>query len=268
MSLKVTIVNGPRRAGKTTVIERVVKEICGRAPHYVRLAALDGTKKPPPDTACRNGYDCRVATATWVNYDPHRSFEAIADVLTAVEKKDRDACAIMEADTDPGMRHAYPYDCSVFVMPAPSTVNDVFRTREEAERALHLALNDTGAFAGEIYGLMDDDSSVDGSGPERPDMSDSQIITLMRSPLGQELASRIECRPDYHGVMESDVVVVNTGIGGTSLAVDEVVRRLERLGCRLGPDGSRKPAIFCCDPCDEHDPRRQKLFEHFQRFYQ
>ncbi len=267
MAFKVTIVTGPRRSGKTEIIRTIIDEVCKHEPHYIRLAALDGTKRPPKEPP-RKAQDCHVATATWINYDPNRVFEAVPRVLTAVHRKDADACVIMEGDTDPSLRSAYPYDYKLFVMPAPWDVHDVFRTDAEAEDALQSVLNDTVMFTKEIYGISADDDSISEGHERRKDMSDSQIGVLMRSPLGQELAARIRCQPEYHGVAESDIVVVNTGVGGTTAVVDEVVQRLEKLvrGSHTGEQAH--PQIFCCDICDADDPRRQRLIERLHAVYQ
>ena len=246
----------------------MVDEICSGQPHYLRLATVAGSKKAPK-RAHRPNVNCGVATATWVDYDPSRAFETLPEALTAVHRKDPGACVIIEADTDPSLRHAYPYDCHIFAMPAPTSVHEVFRTPQQAELALQAVLHDTASFASEIYGLFaEDDSGADDVHEQRPDMSDSQIVTLLHAPLGQELASRIQCQPQYHGLLESDVVVVNTGVGGTSADVDEVVRRLEKLVRRTRADGAPRPSIFCCDLRDAEDPRRKKLFEHLRKAYE
>jgi hypothetical protein len=85
--------------------------------------------------------------------------------------------------------------------------------------------------------------------------------------LGDALASRIQFHPDYHGAIESDAVVVNTGVGGATEAVDEAVRRIEDLARRAVRDVERRSIVFCCDLCDREDPRRQKLMAHFMRRY-
>lgn len=275
MALNVVMVTGPRRSGKSTLITALIAEVCTRQPHYVRLAACDGSKRPP---AVRREADeaqeraCGVATATWISYDPARVFETLPETLAAVHRRDRGGCVLIEADTDPNLRHAYPYDTQIFTMPAPERVEDVFRTPEEMRAALQSAMHDTSAFAGEIFGLAPDDGStvlsVHDSAPKRsPELSEAQLSNLMQTPLGEELASRVQCHPDYHGVLESDAVVINTGVGGTSEAVDEVVRRLEQLARRLRPNVQDRSIVFCCDLCDGEDPRRQKLFAHLARRY-
>jgi hypothetical protein len=267
MGLQVIMVTGPRRAGKSTLISCLIKETCKREPHYIRLAAAGGPKRAPravPDPP----HDCGVVTATWLTYDPRRVFETLPEALAAIHKKDRKARVIIEADGDPNLRHAYPYDCSIFAMPCPADVHEVFRTPQEAEAALHSALHDTMAFAGEVYGLEGGDEAGPDEGHEkRPDMSDSQIVRLLGSPLGADLAARIQCQPPYHGLVDSDLIVVNTGVGGSNGAVDETVRRLEAMLAKARRKQDNCPAIYCCDVCDKEDPRRAKLFEYFCKRY-
>jgi energy-coupling factor transporter ATP-binding protein EcfA2 len=283
MALNVVMVTGPRRSGKSTLITGLINEVCSHQPHYIRLTEKSGTKHPPRQApAC---VDCGVATATWVTYERDRVFETLPETLAAVQKHDELGCVLIEADTDPNLRHAYPYDTQLFTVPAPARVEDIFRTPQQTRQALQAMMNDSVAFAGEIFGLTPDaaagsadGSSADGHGSDghvsdghvsdglgqRADMSDSQIMHLMRSPLGEELATRIQCRRAYHGLLESDAVVVNTGVGGATEVVDQVVHRLEELARRVRRE-DLSPIVFCCDVKDPEDPRRQKLFEHFRR---
>jgi hypothetical protein len=269
MAYNVFIVTGPRISGKSTLVSAMVKEVCRRPPHYMRLATVDGTKKAPPTRIVPNT-DCGVATATWVDYAPDHAFEALPKALAAVHKRDRHACVILEADTDPNLRHAYSYDCRIFVMPAPETITQVFRTPDQAREAMQCALHDTTAFASEVFGVPDDEGSSyleEDHAEPRADMSDTQVIRFLRTPLGRDLASRIQCQPEYHGMVECDVVVVNTGVGGTAEVVDDVVSRLERLIAGTKTKDKSCPTVFCCDLADCEDPRRMRLFQYLRNVY-
>jgi hypothetical protein len=271
MGLKVILVTGPRRGGKSALISALVKESCTRDPHYIRLAASDGPKRPSRRAAAAaNGpsNDCGVITATWLAYEPRRIFEMLPESLDAIYRKHRNACVLVESDTDPNICHAYPFDCCIFAMPGPADVHEVFRTPQEAQVALQSALHDTTAFAGEVYGLSDgDEDGKEDSHESRQDMSDSQIFRLLQSPLGLDLAARIQCQPAYHAIVSSDVVVVNTGVGSSTSAVDETVRRMETLVARSRRKRDDGPVIFCCDVCDDEDPRRTRLLEHLRGRY-
>jgi hypothetical protein len=262
MSLTVIFVSGPRRSGKSTVIQQLARSCFDEAPHYLRLASADGDKRPPVDRT-RPTEDCGVASAEWVAYEEDRVFEFLPSVMTRIHKQDRKGVVLVEADADPILRHAYPYDFRLFVMPAPHRSSEVFRTSSQASRAFHDALNDTVAFASEIYGLVEDvdgQSEVDpGESEVRSSLTANELRGLMSSPLGDELATRILLQPSHHGLIESDVVVVNTGVGGTTHVVDECVRRLERVLEHVRGDGGFKNMLFACDPSDPDDPLCTKL---------
>lgn len=251
------------------MISSIVQEVCRTPPHYIRLAPREGTKKAPRQPSkLQKNESPGVASATWLNYPSDRVYEVLPEALTLIHKKDRNGCVILEADTDPNLRHAYPYDCNIFVMAAPRSINDVFRNAEQAHKALQSVLDDTACFAREIYGMFADEDPAPSPAPKnRKSMSDSQIIHLLHTPLGQELATRIRLQPDYHGLIESDVVVVNTARGVIGPTVDEVVGRLEKLVARARPEATRRPAIFCCDPGEAEDPRRRKLLESLKLVY-
>lgn len=267
MRFRVVMVSGPRRAGKSAVISALLDEVCTAAPHYLRLVAKSGTKQAPRGIA-RSAEECGVRTARWVDYDLSCVFEVLPEALAAIHRRDRHGCVLIEADVDPNLRHAYPYDFRVFVMPAPEDVHDVFRTPRQARAALQAVLHDTMAFAGEIYGMAESAEGGDAERHERRSpMSDTQITRLLHSPLGRDLACRTQCRPEYHDFLDCDVVVMNTGRGGTSSAVDESALRLEKLLRQADPEGTLKTEVFCCDIADHEDPRRQKLIAYFRDLY-
>ena len=260
MGLTVTFVSGPRHAGKSTVIEALLGDLYKRPPHYLRLAQIDGDKKPPPPAAGPLR-QCGVGSARWLGYDQDLIFEVLPEALTRIHKQDRYGAVIIEADADPHLRHAYPYDRRIFVMPAPRSLHEVFRSVREAATALHEVLDDTASFAREIYGMIDSSLTDDDRHEDRPAFTVRQLRGFLNSPLGDELATRIQFQPAYHGLVESDVVLINTGVGGMSSVVDESVRRLERLLARLRGRSARKNVLFCCDPVDPQDPMRKKLIK-------
>ena len=150
---------------------------------------------------------------------------------------------------------------TAYVMPAPRSLHEVFRSVREAATALHEVLDDTASFAREIYGMIDSSLTDDDRHEDRPAFTVRQLRGFLNSPLGDELATRIQFQPAYHGLVESDVVLINTGVGGMSSVVDESVRRLERLLARLRGRSARKNVLFCCDPVDPQDPMRKKLIK-------
>lgn len=257
----VLFVSGPRRAGKSTVIQQIIRACELSSPHYLRLTSARGDKRQPA-AAVTPQDECGVASAQWIEYDEDRVFEILPAVLGKIHVDDREALVIIEADADPTLRSAYPYDYRVFVMPAPRRTTEVFRTRTQATEAFHAALNDTAVFAREIYGLADDgDRFDDGASEKRSALTATQLRGLMNSPLGDELATRILLQPTHHGLLESDIVVVNTAVGGTSEVVDQCVRRLERVLDHVRPPAGQRSPLYSCDPADPHDPLRTKLLE-------
>ena len=261
MSLTVTLLSGPRRSGKSLIAGLIIDEVLDHRPHYLRLTAVNGGKRPAVGIAPPRER-CAVASAQWLCYECERVFEVLPEMLAAIHRKERNGRVIIEADADPVLRHAYPYDHQLFVMPAPQSLSEVFRTSVQAARALQDVLDDTAEFAAEIFGVshgggyLDDDTRQ-----ERDLLSKSDIRRFLGSPLGDQLATRIQLHPEYHGLVESDVVLINTAAGGVPAIVDGCCRRLERLLSRIHAPGTTGRPVFCCDPADPHDPRRREFVE-------
>ncbi len=259
MGLRVTLVSGIRRAGKSAVIHAMIDRIWKREPHYLRLVHIDSNKSRPK-TGSTPPPKCGVATARWLTYDEDRIYDVLPDALSAIHKADRYGSVVVEADSDPALRWAYPYDHRVFVMPQPATVKEVFRDPKRAAVELQRVLDDTQAFASEMFGLLDDSHSEDVDPHEdRSSLSSSQMRNFLYSPLGDELATRIQLSPPYHGLVESDVVVVNNKIGERSRGADECIFRVERLLDRLRVISGRRSELFRCDPLSDTCKTAKKL---------
>lgn len=204
-----------------------------------------------------------MASAHWLCYECERVFEALPEMLASIYRRDRQGRVVIEADADPALRLAYPYDHQVFVMPAPASLESVFRSSNQAARALQDALDDTAEFALEVFGVSQDDGSLDDdTREERELLTRSQIRRFLDSPLGDQLATRLQLQPQYHGLVECDLVVINTTAGGPPQAWDtqiECRRRLESLLARVGAPAAMRGTVFLCDPADQDDPERQDL---------
>lgn len=263
MPLTVLLVSGPRRAGKSTVIQQIIAHGTKHPPHYLRLTSATGDKRPPMEVRPAPAGDCGVATAQWIEYEQDRVFEFLPAALQKIHRRDRRGIVIIEADSDPILRHAYPYDYRLFIIPAPQRTSEIFRTGTQAADAFKAALHDTAAFAGEIFGLLESGDPFDiGEHEARSTLTSAEMRVLMNSSLGRELATRILLQPSHHGLLESDILVVNTAVGGMSGLVDECVHRLERVLANVyGPEGGRH-LFFSCDPADPEDPLRLKLLDH------
>jgi hypothetical protein len=268
MALTVSFISGPRRSGKSTIIREMIREFFPVAPHYLRLTAVDGDKRKPTCLSAPPD-DCGVASARWLQYQRERIFEVLPEALAQIHRHDRRGCVVIEADADPSLRHAYPYHGRVFVMSAPTSIREVFRSIGQAAEALKEVMEDTTAFASEVFGLLASDPAPDDDPKEpRPALSPAQMRGFLTSPLGDELATRIQLQPAYHGLLDSDVILINAAIGGCTSAVDAVRHRIERILDRLP---RRRPGraggtteVFCCDPLDPKDPLREPLFRLLQ----
>ncbi len=261
MGLCVTFVSGLRCCGKSALIRGMIDRLWKTEPHYIRLVR-SGSGKLPPKTSSKRIPHCGVASARWLEYDADRIFEILPDALTAIYKQDRYGSVVIEADADPALRHAYPYDHRVFMMPSPETTVEVFRDPYRAAEEFQRALDDTVAFASEVFGLLGRQEQEDTEPPEqRSDLTDSQMRGFLDSPLGEELATRIQLQQPYHALVESDVIIVNPGVGGSGSESATCLRRIERLLERIGGLSERRGELFFCDPRDQNGQIGRKLLK-------
>lgn len=258
MGLHVTFVSGPRRCGKSCVILSMLERVWKVKPHYLRLTTLPVDKVHPKPTISEQ-FKKSVASAQWLPYTPERIFESLPELLNGIHKADRYGSVVIEADADPDLRCAYPYDHRLFVMPMPHAIQDVFRDPRRAAQELHRVLDDTAAFAAEIFGLFaerDDEPSE-----PRPDLSATQMRGFLNSPLGDELATRIQLQPPYHGLVESDVIVVNSQAGEKNAESEECIHRIRQLLERLRSGRTKNCELFVCDPADPKDSTCKVLLQ-------
>ncbi|MEK6677612.1 MAG: hypothetical protein AABZ47_18410 [Planctomycetota bacterium] len=247
MALSVTFVSGLRRSGKSAVIQMMVDQLWKAPPHYLRMVLAGGDKLAPKRPA-KPPDNCGVASARWVEYDSEHIFEVLPNTLALIHRGDRYGSVVIEADADPALRPAYPYDHRVFTMPLPATIDEVFRDPTDAADELKKALDDTAAFASEIFGMLSRDASDDFEPrEERADLTSTQMRGFLYSPLGDELATRILLRQPYHGLLESDVIIVNTASGRRGVETDECLHRISHLLERLRVIGERRGELFICD---------------------
>ena len=265
----VIFISGPRQSGKSTLIRMIAPKLCSEPPHYLRLVPVNG--EGPRLTLLGDLKSAGLASWKRVNYDAEHIFEFLPDCMTEIAEMKSSGTVLIEADADPNLRYAYPYDHRIFVMPAPSSVDEVFRTPTEAANALKEVMADTAAFASEIFGLFDPDAEDSegvscermqgrrGRAEERVEITATQMRRFMNSPLGAEIASRIQLQPAYHSLMESDVVLVNMAVGGMTDVVDLCIRQLQMLIARMSDGRLSRPVLFNCDPLDAADPLQFQL---------
>jgi hypothetical protein len=266
MGLRVTFVSGPRRSGKSAVIRMMLDRLWDPAPHYIRLMRIGGDKaRPKPPTKAPT--NCGVASARWLEYTSDQVFEVLPAALTSIYHHDPYAAVAIEADADPVLRCAYEYDHRVFVMPEPHDVHEVFRTPEQAAAEMHDILQDTASFAQEMFGLLHEVDMEDPAGAEdRSDMTASTMRGFLYSPLGDELATRIQLQPPYHGLVESDVIIVNTAVAENGKPGSEAcLRRIERLLERMRVITGHQATLFRGDPLATRTGSGRRLLKTLRR---
>jgi len=260
MGLRVTFLSGPRHSGKSALSRLMITRLYKQKPHYIRLVDHLEGKKAPSVELQEPAPNYGVETASWLDFDPERIIEVLSDTLTAIHKRDRFGTVLIEADADAALRCAYPYDHRIFVMPVPSMIEVVFRDTQRAAIELQRVLDDTAMFASEIFGLFSSDSinEVDPS-EERADLSDSQMRQFLYSPLGDELATRIQLQPAYHGLVESDVVIVNSGVGVRGPKTKECLRRISHLLERTRGQTNRQHDLFKYNLSDKESKIERRM---------
>jgi len=270
MPVTTILASGPPYSGKTELLKAIASTLLADdPPHHVRFICdgrCDGTKVEPMPT--RSWPELR---GSWqVPYRPDLAFEILPEAIHQIRNRVKYVTMLLEADVDPALRYAYSYTHRVFCMAAPDDIREVFRSPHQAVRALQGVLDDTAAFTSEIFGVFGsellDDSAGGLSVPlppqfrrKRPELSAAQMRRFLSSPLGAEIASRIQLQPNYHSLAESDLIVINTGRGGDHSALEECLRLLEALLHRIREGTGRHRHLFACDPSDEKDPGTDKL---------
>lgn len=261
MGLNVLFVSGLRRSGKSALIQAMIETLWEKAPHYIRLVDR-ASRKAASRHASAPPKQCPVASAQWLEYEPERVFEILPEALSRIHRADRFGAVVIEADADPALRHAYPYDHRVFVMPIPSGVQEVFRDPRCAADELRRVLDDTAAFASEIFGLFEDNRIGNPVPSEkRPALTESRARAFLYSPLGDELATRIQLQPPFHGLVESDVIVINSQVGKLGPSPTACVQRIDRLLERIKQVDGKRAQLFFCNPIDRTGRDCKKLIK-------
>jgi len=273
--LNVVFITGPTYAGKSTLVRLIAKQLCSAPPHYIRLVAVD-VDGGPRLTILGDLKEAGLASWNRINYDADRVFEFLPECLEKVSQLGGSGNVLIEADCDPSLRYAYPYDTRLFVMPSPTHIDEVFRSPNEAADALREVMDDTAAFATEIFGLFDPDDNDDSDvnyhrgqdrgviAEERVEITPLQMRRFMCSPLGAEIASRIQLQPAYHGLMESDVILVNQAVGSTHGPVESTISQIQTLISRLHTGRIARPVLYYCDPLDAADSLQYRLLQHLR----
>lgn len=258
MQTPVVHVCGPASAGKTVFARRIASL---RGPANVRHLRIDLHDKTPSPVLSVAGESDRGLPGRQCRVNAPTIFEEVADLIHMAMRECRGA-VIVETNTTPCFRHAFPYDIRVFVLRPPPRPEAIFRSPEEAARAMELAMHDTGVFAAEVFGLGPgpQDSSV--NKPARP--REAAVAELpgpeatehsWRPDVTADLALRFQLRPEYHALMDSDVVLLNAtppvDRKSAAACVERIAALLETLRFRF----NRQAWFAGCDLADDDDPR-------------
>lgn len=272
MPLETLFISGPPASGKTTTARLVADEAVRRPVHYLRMVqSRDGHTNQILDHP-GEADGARWASVHTVHFTPDRVFELVPEALRTVRRLQRNAFVLIEADGEAALRHAYPYEYRVFVTGCPSHLSEIFRDPQSAAAALHQMMQDTASFASEVFGVfepggLDDSVGVEHVEPhagrsgvyvEELQVNDQQIRHFLNSPLGADIASRIQLQPEYHALVESDITMINTGTGSLDI-LETCVQRLEKLLSRVRHDARKHSVLYWGDVMDAQDPSREKL---------
>jgi len=265
MSPPVISISGPPASGKTRLVRAVAARLGGGPMHHIRFHADDGRPHPalrvmPTEQLGFVSTRCACSSELVFEQVPAEIRRAAAGPCTVV---------IIETGAEPCFRHAYPYDVKVFILREPATPDVVFRSTSETAGAIQRAMSDTTIFAAEVYGMPDECDPAAGPSPmaARPRRSPAlppggSLEEFLASELGAELTARCQLQSAYHGIIESDVVVMaaSTGNVATGACAARIEQMLQVLRERLG----RRTWFGVCDPCDAEDPLGRQCLAHIQ----
>lgn len=271
MALTVILVCGPGQAGKSLLVRMLARRTGRGQCWHLRLLPHEAA----PDVGFDHAATGLFAGAHCVRYSADGVFEMLPEVVRNISRQQADATVLIEADANPALRYAFPYDYRLFVLAAPRNHHEVFRTPAQAAAAMKQMMEDTASFAAEMFGLFDHQAMA--GDPQITELrcpawhpqavveiDPQQLQDFLSSPLGAEIASQVQLQPAYHGLMDSDVVVVNLGARPPADATQECCTRIEELLARLHAHENR-PQLYCCDPTDSQDPCSAELVRHLTR---
>ncbi len=272
MPITTILISGPAQSGKTTLAHALAASaLSGDPPHLIRLVRNANCIGPVVTEAV--GPRHPVLRGHWtVPYSQDLAFELIPQAVHQIRRGEKLVTMLLEADADPALRYAFTYTHRIFILRTPREIRDVFRTSNQAALALRDVLDDTAAFASEIFGLfgqelLDESEGVRVTQQEKTpghverhvEVSGAQMRRFLNSPLGAEIATRIHLQPLYHPIVDSDIVVINTSGGGDPAVVEQLLGMLRTLFSRIREGTGRHYDLFTCDPAAPDDPGTHQL---------
>lgn len=262
-------ISGPPASGKTTLARRLAALVQPAEPDYIRFD-LQADASPARLRIARTLPE--MASSTHRNVNPKLVFEQVADTLKTVATGHDHALVFIETDAQPCFRHAYPYHVTLFVMSPPAHLGIVFRSPTQTAQAIQRAMDDTSEFAAELFGL--------GAGPQdsatgpaihpkdRKPQPTQSVEDFLSSDVGTEIAARMQLQPEYHAIMDSDVILLNVAQPGdravTARCVTEIDRLLETIRRRLG----RQNWFAACNLLDQEDLIAKRALQRVKQLLQ
>jgi hypothetical protein len=261
------LIVGPPGSGKRSFASRLAPRLAlENPPKVLCLHRRPGAEQPV--VACADDGDACAGLETFaVDYCPERVFEYLPVAIKAVRGRQKFCTTFVLAEPDPSLRYAFGYAGRVFLLPPTLTMHQVFRPAKEAALALQEVMQDTAAFASEIFGLFEhgllgaEDAATktivlgrDRTIREQVNLMPDDVRRFLATPLGVEIASRIQLQPTYHGLAESDVIVVNAGAVSDTAEADRALRSVEMFLARIADATARARPVFQCDFSDDDDP--------------
>lgn len=261
------LIVGPRGSGKRAFANCVALRLAvENPPKVLRLHRRPGTADSDVKRAGL-GEACGELETWIVDYCPERVFEDLSVALKAVRGRQKQCTTFVLAEPDASLRYAYEYAARVFLVPPTLTMESVFRPSNEAAVALQEVMQDTAAFASEIFGLFEhgllgaEDAATktivlgrDRGLEQHVSLRPDDVRQFLASPLGVEIASRIQLQPQYHGLAESDLIILNAGDSADTPEADKTLRSLEMFLARIGEATARPRPVYSCDLLDHDDP--------------
>jgi hypothetical protein len=262
MSPVVVHISGPRASGKTTLARILAVRSGDRRPHYLRFYVAGVQDSPPlrllqpiEEMASVHRRDCR----------PELVFEEVLEAIRRVGGNGERV--IVETDTEPCFRNAYPYDVKLFIMSCPAAMEQVFRRPGEAMEAIGRALDDTTQFAAEVFGMPPEGTRLSrfpGSSGAAEAADGREAGGFLPTDVGADIASRLHLQPAYQPLLDSDVVVFNEGLGEFGDAALNCSARIEALFNALRRLVGRRSFYTAWEPLNTEDPMGRMCLERIE----
>ncbi|HWL94275.1 MAG TPA: hypothetical protein VNT79_12150, partial [Phycisphaerae bacterium] len=145
------------------------------------------------------------------------------------------------------------------IMSPPGSMEDVFRPAQETAGAIERAMHDTAEFAAELFGLERVDPHDSAwfrahEDPNRDYSSDTQTVEeFLDSPIGIEITARLQLRPMFQGVVDADVVFLNTAVATNMKTLAACAQRIERILEPVNTRLQRRTYFAAGDPLDRRN---------------